>query len=172
MAEIYWAARDLDGPPWGNHQFILIYLDSSENLLQTQSVEESETKFVTLGGHILDGNLVFIANQKADVQSVKEVINPKLAGSWSDYDLEKHKISATDGLNWSLALKIEQAAYNYEKNAGSSPVDYDLWDRNCATWVNSLLKSVGVSAADRKTAGEFNGIDWGEEDEISEDLFK
>lgn len=93
MAEVYWSARDLDGPPWGNHQFIVIYLDASENLLQTKTIEESGTRFVTLGGHVLDGNLVFIANQKADVDSVKEVANPDLVGFWSDYDLEKHKVT-------------------------------------------------------------------------------
>ncbi len=172
MAEIFWAARDLDGPPWGNHQFILIYLGESENLFQTKTMTESGTRFVTLGGHVVDGNLVFIANQKADVDSVREVLNPDLVGFWSDYDLEKHKVTPKDGGSWQFALKVERAAYRYQQNTQSSPIDYDLLDRNCATWINTLLLVAGVPWGDRMRAGEFNGIDWGEEEKIDQILFE
>jgi hypothetical protein len=172
MAEVYWAARDLDGPPWGNHQFLVIYLNESENMFRTKAMVEGETRFVTLGGHVLDGNLVFIANQKADVDSVREVINPDLAGFWSDYDLEKHKVTPKDGGGWNFALKVERGAYQYRQNTVDSPVEYDLWDRNCATWVNTLLLVAGVTWSDRMRAGEFNGVDWGEEEKVDRALFE
>jgi hypothetical protein len=172
MAEVYWAARDLDGPPWGNHQFIAIYLGENEALRQTKAEDEGGTKFVTLGGHVENGNLIFIPNQTADVQSVREAINPSCAGWWSDYDLEKHKIDPPSGGGWYLATQCEELAYKYQTNTKSSPVKYDLWDGNCASWVNTLLKVIGITQTDRSRAGEFNGIDWGEEDLLSEDLFK
>lgn len=172
MAEVYWAARDLDGPPWGNHQFLAIYLDSNESLKQTKAEVEKSKKFATLGGHVKNKNMIFIPNQTADVQSVREVINPKKAGFWSDYDMEKHKVTPPSGGGWSFACLCEDLAYKYKKNVAASPLKYDLWDANCASWVNTLLKVAGITKQSRIKLGEFSGIDWGEEDLIPENLFK
>lgn len=172
MTQVFWAARDLDGAPWGNHQFILIFLDSGQSMVRTPTQSEGGQSFVTFGGHIKDGNLVLIANQTADVASVKEVLNPATKTGWSDFDMERKSIDAPSGGTWSFAIKIEELAYKYEKNAAVNPVKYDLWDENCATWVNTLLKVAEVSETARRTAGEFSGIDWGEEDLLDESLFK
>lgn len=172
MANVYWAARDLDGPPWGNHQFILVYLNSNESLISTEAKTEAGQKFVTLGGHVEDGNLVYIPNQSADVASVREVLDPSTNTSWSDYDMEKKYLTPPSGGGWSFAIRIEELANNYQRNSQASPVEYDLWDSNCASWVNTLLKVAGVSSADRNRAGEFSGIDWGEEDLIAESMFQ
>jgi hypothetical protein len=172
MAEVFWATRDLDGPPLGNHHFILIFLDFKESLLRTKAEFSSGQKFVTLAGHKSEGNLIFLANQRADVESVKEVLDPTTATGWSDFDMEKHKINPPEGGGWSLSVKIEELAYKYEKNAASSPVDYALFNENCSAWVNTLLKVAGISEHDRTTAGEFSGIDAGEEDLLDESLFE
>jgi len=172
MAEIYWAVRDLDGVPWGNHHFILIILGEKESMMRTKTQEEDGTKFVTLAGHEKGGNLVLIANQKADIDSVKEVIDPSLITGWSDFDMEKHSISPPTGGGLSFAWEIERLAYNYERNTATTAVPYDLGDVNCATWINTLLKVAGISQSERSTAGEFSGIDWGEEQLLDESLFK
>ena len=172
MANVYWASRDLDDWAFvGNHQFILIYLATDENLLQTGTKVESGYRFATLGGHNGNGNLILIANQTADVASVKEVYK-KYVTTLTDYDLEEHKITPPNGSGWSFALKVEQLAHNYARNTATTPQPYGLQDLNCATWVNTLLKIAGVPDSERAALGEFSGIDWGEEDLLDESLFK
>jgi hypothetical protein len=50
-------------------------------------------------------------------------------------------------------------------------VEYDLRKRNCATWVNCILKEAGISDDDRAKIN-LNGIDWGEGQETLEEWFK
>ncbi len=172
MATVYWAARDLSSFFIGNHQFILVFLDADEALLKTTFTLEGGQKFVTLAGHQPKGNLIFVPNEPSDVKSVKEVLNTSLKGTWNDYDLEKQVIKGQSGGGLTFAKSLETLAYNYQANTKSNPVDYDLWDRNCATWINTLLKVAGVAKNDRIKAGEFKGVDWGEEDLLDEKLFK
>lgn len=177
MAQIYWAARDLDSFFWGNHQFILIFLEQDENLSQTlanvvmNNSREVTNKFVTLAGHQPDGDLIFVPNQSSDVRSVNETFSA--GGISPDLDLEKHSITPpnnADGLTF--ALQLETLAYNYQRNTANAPIDYDLLDGNCSTWVNTLFKVAGVPRQTRLTAGEFHGFDWGEEDLLDENLFR
>lgn len=171
--EVYWAARDLAGSPFGNHHFILIMLPENYSMQQIKTQTEGSQRFVTLGGFAESGNLVFKSNDSSDVQSVKEVLNPSLR-SWytADYDMERNKITPPTGGGWNFATTLERLAFNYEKNTKTSPVPYSLKNENCAAWVNTILKVAGVSAGERIRLGEFSGIDWGEEDEIPESLFK
>ena len=174
MAQVFWAARDLSG--WyavaGNHQFILVYLEQNEVIPGIQIHEESGKKFFTLAGHQPQGDLVYVPNQTDDIASVKEDINPSLRGRFRDFDLEKHLLSPPTGSSWSFAFQLQQFAERYAANTRTNPVKYDLWNRNCSTWVNTLLKVAGVSASVRLSAGEFRGVDWGEEDLLDENLFK
>lgn len=172
MTGVYWAARDLDGPPWGNHQFILIFLDDNQSLMQTKTQTINGQKFATLGGHKVSGKLVLIANQRADVRSVEEVLDPSTVSRWSDFDLEKHKITPPSGGDWSFAVEVERLAYNYDRNATATPIDYALANENCSAWVNTLLKVAGIIESERIRLGEFRGIDWGEEDFLPEDYFR
>lgn len=173
MARVFWAARDLDGWAFvGNHSFVLIYLNATESLIRTKSESEGTTKFATLGGHVKDGNLIFIPNQKADVQCVKESLNSSLKGWFSDYDMEQNAITPPTGSGWSFALKLEELAYKYETNTKLKPQEYGLANFNCATWVNTMLKVAGVPQSERIKLGEFSGVDWGEEDLLDESLFK
>jgi hypothetical protein len=172
MAKVYWASRDLSSFFIGNHQFILIMLDSNESLLKTTSNTEGTQKFAILAGHQPHGDLIFVPNQTDDVKSVREALTPSSRGWFSDLDMEKHLITSSSGGGITFAQKLETLAYNYQANTKTSPVKYDLWDRNCATWVNTLLKVAGVAKNDRIKAGEFKGVDWGEEDLIDEKLFQ
>jgi hypothetical protein len=172
MAGVYWAARDLDGVPWGNHQFILIFMDEKQSLLRTPAQTVKGQKFATLGGHQVGGKLVLIANQTADVRSVEEVLDPSTVSMWADFDLEKHKVKSPTGGDWSFAFEVEKLAYIFDKNAKAKPIDYALANENCSAWVNTLLKVAGVPLTDRQKLGEFSGIDWGEEDLLPEEYFK
>lgn len=172
MAKVYWASRDLSSFIFGNHQFILVLLGKEENMIKVTTKEEKGTRFVTIAGHQPNGDLVYVPNEPADVDSVRETLNSKLKGNFYDYDLEKHYITPPNGNSWDFALSLEVLAEKYAVNTKISPVKYSLTDRNCSTWVNTMLKISGVSKSDRLTAGEFNGIDWGEEDLLDESLFK
>lgn len=172
MASVYWAARDLSSFLWGNHQFILIFLEANEAMAGMIVHEESGKKFFTLAGHQPAGNLVYIPNQTDDIASVRESINKSLRGTWRDFDLEKHSVSEPTGTGLSFALQLKQLADKYDANVKNNPVEYSLQNRNCSTWVNTLLKVAGVPLSTRQTAGEFRGIDWGEEDLLDENLFK
>ncbi len=171
MADVYWVARDLSSFFVGNHQFLLVYLEQNESMLKVKTQEESGKKFVTLAGHQPNGNLVYVPNESGDVTSVKESINKNLKGNFQDYDLEKHLVTPPNGTGWSFAIQLELLADKYAVNSGVSPVKYDLWNLNCSTWVNTILKIAGVSAGSRGTLGEFKGIDWGEEELLDENLF-
>ena len=51
-------------------------------------------------------------------------------------------------------------------------VEYTAVDDNCAAWVNCLLEAAGVPQSTRLQAGEFWGVDWGEEDKRIAEHFK
>ena len=57
-------------------------------------------------------------------------------------------------------------------NFDDRPVEYGLQNRNCATWVNCILKNAGISDDDCKKTNDFWGIDWGENKETLSDWFK
>lgn len=172
--KVYWSARDLDGPPVGNHQFILITF--SKDILFPEFVTQTvgKTRFITLGAfRSSDGKLVFEANNRADVMSVKEHQDPGNYTSWwkPDYDLEAHEVTPPTGNGQLFAQKLIRQAKNYERNTKTAARSYSLLDENCASWVNSMFKKAGVSRSDRMRLGEFSGFDWGEEDEVPLNMF-
>ena len=177
MARVYWAARDLNGPPVGNHHFVLIVLDEGETLpgipTKIEIVGSKVVRFVTLGAFKVDGRLKFEANNNADVTSMREYTDPGEHVSWykADFDMERNAVSVAGKTGIELARQLVQFANNYVKNEDKSNVAYDLANENCSAWVNSILKKAGVTSAARVKAGEFFGFDWGEEDAVPATLF-
>jgi len=170
---VYWSARDLDSSPFGNHHFILILIGGYYGLPPLVTKEEGAIRFVTMGGFKVGKNLEYQPNNGSDVYSVRELLNPKKNRSnWQDYDLERNKITAPGGNGLAFAEKLVQLAQNYKINSAIKPVSYNLSDYNCSCWVNTMFKVAGVTKEVREKAGEFSGIDWGEEDLLDEDLFK
>ncbi|MEM7111124.1 MAG: hypothetical protein AAF614_01740 [Chloroflexota bacterium] len=51
-------------------------------------------------------------------------------------------------------------------NKASLPL-YKLVDDNCASWVNSMFASLGISEAERRSIGDQVGFDFGEDGKIS-----
>lgn len=169
--EVYWSARDLAGPPVGNHHFILIYVDPIYGLPPFSVLEEKGKRFVTLGAFNVGGNLEFIANETSDVTSVREEIDTKKRGWFSDLDLEKNRVSSPLASDQKFAETLVKQALAFKIKSQSKKIKYTLTKQNCSAWVNIMFKVAGVTENNRKSLGEFNGFDWGEEDLIDENLF-
>jgi hypothetical protein len=168
---VYWCARDLK-LGIGNHHFILLVTSKANfDRLGLTPHEVGGTYFCTLAA-FKEGFLKYDSNNLDDIQSVKEKIAPDQYVKWNkpDFSLEYHKVSPPQGTHAAFIQKVATLATNYEANQGNAPA-YSLWDENCACWVNTLLKCAGISDEDREEYGEFFGIDWGEEDLISESLY-
>ena len=170
---VYWGARDLDSSPFGNHHFVLIFVGGCYGLPPLVTKKEFTTRFVTMGGFKVGKLLKYQANNGSDVNAVRELLGcPNKRSNLIDYDLEKNKVAAPGGDGLEFAKKLVQLAENYKIKSATKPVTYNLWDYNCSCWVNTIFKVAGVNKQVREKAGEFSGIDWGEEDLLSEDLFK
>ncbi len=169
--EVYWSARDLASSPTGNHHFILIYLDAIYSLPPFATLIEKETRFVTLGAFSVGGNLAFIANEPSDVTSVREEINTKKRGWFSDFDLEKNRVPSPLASDQKFAETLVKQALAFKVNTQSKKIEFSLSSQNCAAWVNTMFKIAGVTQANRESFGEFNGVDWGEEGLLDESLF-
>ncbi len=187
--KLYWAARDLEDSPAGNHHFFLIVFNdkySCQRICREFDIEyKSEKKgnittyFATVCGNgsnglSSDSKLTCHFNQKSDIKSVREYIDPDqhVYTFKPDFDLERHIISPLAGWNEEFLIKsVIRAAQNYEAKGLNVP-SYDLADQNCATWANSLLRFLGYSKSYRTEKGEFDGVDWGEENTISSHYFR
>lgn len=173
---IYWCARDLASFPIGNHHFILIVVPSSQTLLgqptQSEEVEGNITHFLAVGGFKVGDLLKMKVNEESDVKSVREFIDPEEHTSLlvPDLDLEPHRVPPPNGeTEAEFRDRIVMLAANFDNQ--NPEVEYTLRDENCSAWANTLFKVAGITESDRDELGEFFGIDWGEEDLISESFF-
>ena len=181
---VSWAARDLGGVPIGNHHFVLIqFADKAAADAFTAKYgksievqEEDGTYFITLGGFKKGkGRLLFQSNDPDDVKSVREMLDPKEHTRWykSDLDLETHEVSMPGKYSSSgeFIEALVDRSQNFAKNEEKDNVKYALANENCSAYVNTLMSSAGVDTATRTSAGEFEGVDWGEEDTLPPELF-
>lgn len=180
IGSVYWCARDLSGiKAVGNHHFLTIFFHSEYIAKQitsaygigykTEKVGSNYRYFTTIGAFT---DLTCKFNQADDVFSVREKLDPDQHTSiWkADFDMERHFIAPQS--RWSERQQIEliiTAAKNFQKH--TSRPGYDLNDTNCATFVNSLLKYLNYPYSYRVKKGEFEGIDWGEENTIPRRFF-
>lgn len=177
---VYWCARDLKSSPIGNHHFILLVLPETSRLFSNVPSTQEDTPdgviyFYTIGAFKTDDilpNLLKVSiNQEADVKAVREYVDPEEHTSLftPDFDLESHQVRSPSGSsNKNFVEKIIQLTNNFQ---GKGNIQYSLIDENCAAWVNTLFKVAGVDKDSREIAGEFFGVDWGEEDLIPESFF-
>lgn len=169
-AKVYWSARNLGAwwNPFGNHHFVLIKTEMGfEGLFP---VQYRGVSFLTLGGFSINGVLTFQANNLSDIQSVKE----KVDGRWLEpsMDMQKHRVAPPRGSDVEFAHHLVFHSHIFEENSKAKPIPYELFGDNCAAWVNTLFKVVGVPIDERRRAGQLWGIDAGERIEIPEDMFK
>ena len=187
ISGVYWSARDMDDSPFGNHHFItFIYdsLDQANRITKKWAIKyfsEVNDKgisvlYTTVGigkDGKKSGKIIFGFTPGSDRKAIHEIAKDENT-SWDnpDADYEGHRIHCDDSRssitsNEILMDEILQRVFNFNAhhNIGET-VDYCLIDENCATGVNSIFRVLGFPLELRKKLGEFNGIDWGEEDKI------
>lgn len=177
---VYWCARDLDRLPIGNHHFILLICPDITALFDGKSPLIEDTPngtvyFYTVGAFKgapgIPDLLKAIVNEGSDVKSVREYVDPDQHTDplTPDLDLEPHLVKPPSGSVSNFRNEVIRLSVNF---ASKGEIKYSLIDENCAAWINTLFAIAGVSDADRKEAGEFSGIDWGEEDFIPKKFFE
>lgn len=166
MTKVYWSARNLYAwwNPFGNHHFVLIMI--KERIDSIAPIYHKNEGFMTLGAFNVNGYLTFQANNTADVQSVRDVIDRL---GW--VDLQRHRVGTPYGTELGFARVLVGRALCFEQNTKHTPVPFTLFGDNCAAWVNTLFKAAEVPANERRHAGQFQGIDAGERLKLPEDLF-
>ncbi len=178
-ASLFWSARDLQDYALGNHHFILIVFHDSglARRLGVTVLQEDNLHFLTLGVYENEamGTLELRRNYWTDVQAVREGHAPERHVHWyaRDFDLESHRIKIPSGkTEEQMIRRLLGLADIFERNALSQKPKYTPEDNNCSAWVNKMLQLAGISEAERLELGEFDGIDWGEEDLLEDKLFQ
>lgn len=193
IAGVYWSARDLSGAFYkqGNHHFLsFVYIDENEAKLLKDAFgldyfhdtngDGNVFYFATVGLSIdSDGNITTYANDADDKQAIHEAIDSDNRTFWKpDFDYEAHRVDFTQssrGYGSCLDLMIDICDLRrifVAKYEHGDRIGYSLKDENCAAFVNSVLEAAGFSGRYRESLGEFDGIDWGEEDPFPEGSFE
>ncbi|MBL9170536.1 MAG: hypothetical protein JNN07_22565 [Verrucomicrobiales bacterium] len=162
------AARDLDGMPWGTHQFLILVPDHPEDFVGAGSgaalLREMGIAFrwiggkwaVTAGGHSVGGRLTVQWLERADELAAVELLDRTRSVPLyrSDFDVEAHDISPPAGLgDTEFILRLLKAMQHYRSHQAVAPIEYppfggglSPWSRrqwNSNSWVSSLLEAVG-----------------------------
>ena len=129
-----------------------------------------------VGGPKTDSNkgaVLVGENYEKDVKAYKEHYCNNTTWYTPDLDYQGHTVPTPNGMSdLEFMQKIVNAYTVFKENIKSSPPQYNLCSTNCSAWVNGLLKSVGISEADRIKLGEFWGVDWSEESNAFEKYFE
>ncbi|MDD3006658.1 MAG: hypothetical protein PHX30_03705 [Candidatus Pacebacteria bacterium] len=192
IAGVYWSSRDMEGFFIGNHHFITFIYESeaqAKRIAEKWGIEyfsevndKSMTVYYsTMGAGKGDGTNYIRINFSpgADRQSIHEIAKEDNTSYFSsDYDYQGHRapydlaspaFSSYEELMDAILESVSN--FNAHFDAGDR-VKYSLIDENCACIVNSIFKVLGYSSSDRQEMGEFWGVDWGEEDLISDRYLK
>jgi len=176
---VYWCARDLQGLPIGNHHFILLIYPDDLNRFEIPPIKEDmqngRVLFYTIGAFKGDDGhpdlLTAKVNNESDVKSVLEYLCPVKYTSpiKPDLDFEPHMINpSTDSISSFRDLVVKLTKIYQSKGQ----VVYSVRDANCASWINTLFYVAGVGDAELKAAGDFLGVDGGEDSLIPDEYFK
>lgn len=173
--QVYWGARRLDSfyLADGNHHFVLIVVEKGESLrnIFPVKVPGEDFKIATLAAYGINGYLKFRPNVTQDTQWLTHTFR-FMTKRWLRCFFDVHYVSPPRGSDHAFALKLESLAIRFVVNSGRVKPRYSITDSNCASFVNTMFKVAGVSAAARTKAGGFCGIDWGEDKLLDEKLFR
>ena len=159
----------------GNHHYVLIVCGPEEFEGSFLRIKHKDHQFFTLGGFEREGNLVFLQNNKSDIESAREFLDGEsLLDTINPFDwgTQSNRVASPNRSASSFASLICRLARNYRENTFKTPYPYTLTNSNCSAWVNTLFSVAGVPKEQRVLHGEFRGIDWGEEDYIPKELFQ
>ncbi|KPA17288.1 N-acetylmuramoyl-L-alanine amidase, family 2 domain protein [Candidatus Magnetomorum sp. HK-1] len=174
---VAWAARDLAHTfaVFGNHHFIIVKFTDKKSadiffiVHKIPYKVQGSVYFFTVAAFKADsGNLEGQFNNEIDIKSAREDIDANLKGFFYDFDFTSHEVAPPTHLKSQQFIeKIVMLASNYIENQISQSIEYTTDNYNCAAWVNALFKKIGISKKIRLEKGEFDGFDWGEEDEFT-----
>jgi len=194
IAGVYWSARDAFSTlSPANHHFVTIIYESQYQADEISNACEKEyfeitndegvTFYITTFGVASDngmpsGNIIITYNSDSDRESLREIAR-EANTSWyvPDWDYEGHRVDIENSSHEFESLsdfirelfeRSDRFMDNYDLG---HKINYELMDENCACYVNSLMKEVGIPKNIREEVGEFATIDWGEEDLLSSWLF-
>lgn len=163
VGKVFWCARDLSVYPAHNHHFLAISfrsINAASRLYPGYLTEESRDTihyFLTLGGYAegAEKMICCLFNQIDDAETFRIYLDSgKIFGSWYDMDYEKHVIEPLEGKSEKeLVGDIIRAAMNFMMHE-HRPLACRA-EGNCATFVNSLLASIGYPAKYRADRGAF-----------------
>jgi len=193
LSGVYWASRDMDPGPVGNHHFfIFIYRDEAEaqrissrwkgwDIGYRREVNDAglAVYFSTVGvGQDSDEQIIFRFNPESDIWAVHEIAREENTEALTvDRDLQAVRLSPLEAAEPYATTEafinaVLERIFNFNKHHRmGNTVTYAILDENCAAGVNSVLASLGFSSSYREAMGEFDGVDWGEEDIIDQSLF-
>lgn len=192
VAGVYWSSRDMGPSPVGNHHFFtFVYEDESQaqriaasGIAETFSEENDKgvrIYFATLGVNKDEKTegIIIESSPKMDRKAIKEISKEKNTSFFSyDLDFQGHRVlpeSAAPVLGSSeqLMMAISEKVDNFNAHfSAGDRIPYSLVDENCACIVNTLMKTLGYEKNIREKLGEFWGVDWGEEDLVSDCYFE
>ena len=170
---VYWAARDVEFSPVGNHHFVIMTfhsLEESPNPAQTVTISDEHGRKIhvlcyALFLTVLDWGVEVKINDDSDLKAYEEYFCNSQGLLW-DFDFEGHKIPPPQGMDMpEFMRKINDAALKSQDYLAHHPgqYSYSFLERNCATWVNDLLAYVGVPDEVRRAQNDFFGLDLGAE---------
>lgn len=168
--EVFVASRDF-ASPLGNHHFIIVVPKNPNDFRGLVSLGGGKRGF-TVAGFDTEGRLRPQFNNTDDIAAAMEALGTRRKGRVWDYDCETKRVPRPKGMtDTQFISEILSKVKNYRRNENADPIDYDLGDRNCASWVNALLQELGYPEPTRDDLLEFDGIDWGEEDPLTPNPF-
>jgi hypothetical protein len=174
------AARDLKGVPIGTHQFTILTPDNPNNFANAGLIDLGRGRLgTTLGAHNVDGRLIYIQNQPADVEAAREWADPDTNVNWysSDYDTETRQIATPEGKTDSeflASLMVNASNYATNENIEGRHIQYPSTHTNIEggavnsnSWNQSLIESTGAQVDDN-----FSGLDTAHELRIDPSYFQ
>lgn len=186
LTGVYWSCRDMDSFFIGNHHFVTFVYGSEEEAKRitekwaTEYFSETndaglEIFFTTMGAGKGEGTtkIRIKFNPSSDKKAIHEACKENNTSYIKpDKDFQAHRVPYDISIkNFSshedFMNEILEALNNFNAHYdGGDRVEYSLKDENCACTVNSLFRALRISKGDREELGEFEGVDWGEEDLI------
>lgn len=191
---VYWCARDYELSPVGNYSFVLVVYPDIEtaeyfkirygfNFAQSVPNNAGVSFFyTTFSANKQNGYLHLSVLDKNDVQAFKEVLDPEKYTSWykADFDMQANKVdwwrlqtaegeAVTYGMFVdSLLQKLRTFQNNYQNGLR---LKYEIDDVNSFSFVNTLLKTVGIPDKNRSELRSFSGVNVGANDYIDDRVF-
>ena len=146
--KVSWSSRDMSFFPLGNHHFITFtykcHMDAPSfvrDSLKTITCDDNvfcPIYVATIGLKIGKNGLIeSYRNTTDDLTAIKESYCKETKWYKSDFDYQHHDVDTRNEED--LVNRLIEGLKNFDTKIDKDPQRYNLWDLNCATWVNGLM---------------------------------